>query len=406
MSTPYEPGAPAAPGDIPLCVPNLGGREWEYVKECLDTNFISSVGPFVARFEQLLAARIGGEVTAVATVNGTAALHLALLVAGVQPDDEVLVSDLTFIAPVNAIRYAGARPVFMDADPVTWQMSVPGLQAYLEASCELRNGELRSRLTGRRVAAVLPVHILGHPVDMQALRQVTTGYPLAIIEDASESLGAACHGRTTGGWGDVACFSFNGNKIISTGGGGMLVTARPDWAARARHLSTQAKQDPLEYVHDTVGYNYRLTNLLAAVGCAQLEQLEAFVTSKRRIAVGYREGLAGLPGVTLPVEAPWANSSWWLYTILIEAVNGGPDSRALLRTLATQGIQARPLWQPMHLSPAHADCGPQPPCPVADRLYRDALSLPSSTGLSAGDQARVVAALRAGLSREKPQGAN
>lgn len=395
MPTTFEPGAPVTTG-IPLCVPHLAGREWEYVKECLDTNLISAVGPFVEQFEAAMC-RFLGCPHALATVNGTAALHTALLVAGVRPGDEVLVSDLTFVAPANAIRYAGARPVFIDAEPGTWQISPAGVSDYLRLHCWCDNGVMRSRISGAPVRAIIPVHILGHPANMPSLLPLAREFGLTVIEDASESLGASCGGRPVGTWGDLACFSFNGNKIISTGGGGMLVTVRPDWARRARHLSTQAKQDPLEYVHDEIGYNYRLTNVLAALGCAQVEQLRHFVAAKRRLAAAYRQGLYGLPGVILPQEADWAYCSYWLYTIRLDPVRARLDRRALLHALAAEGIQSRPLWQPMHLSPAHAGCGPQMPCPVSEQLYQQSLSLPSSTSLTPQDQARVIAAVRRAL---------
>lgn len=387
----FEPGAPAAAGTIPLCVPEIRGNEWKYVKECLDTNFVSSVGPFVDRFETALADRVGVR-HAVATTSGTAALHIALLVSGVQPDDEVLVSTLTFIAPANAIRYVGAWPVFIDAEPDYWQIDPARVVEFVERHCRWQEGELRNQSTGRRVAAILPVHILGHPVDMDPILEIARTYGLPVIEDATESLGAAYKGRAVGSLGDIACFSFNGNKIITSGGGGMIVTHNEAWTRRAKYLTTQAKDDSIEYVHETIGYNYRLTNIQAAVGLAQLEHLDEYVTHKRRIATTYAEALLPIRGITAMVEAEWASSSSWLFTVLVDAAQFGRDSRALGRALAGRGIQTRPLWQPVHLSPAHR--GTQgPACTVAERLNRDAISLPSSVGLSASDQAAVVAAV-------------
>ncbi len=394
MSTRFEPGAPASRDSIPLCVPELGGNEWTYVRECLDTNFVSSVGPFVDRFERELAARLG-MARAVATTSGTAALHVALLVAGVQPDDEVFVPTLTFIAPVNAIRYAGAWPLFVDAEPTYWQMDVTKLAAFIEHQCGWNGRELRNRRTGRRIRAVLPVHVLGHPVDMDPLLAIARRYELAVIEDATESLGALYKGRPLGCLGDIGCFSFNGNKIITTGGGGMLVTRREGWARHARYLTTQAKDDPFEFVHSAVGFNYRLTNVQAAIGCAQLELLDEYIIRKQRIAQRYADALAGLPGVTVMPQAPWAGSTFWLYTILIEEAVAGVGSRPLLAALDTAGIQARPLWQPIHRSPAHQ--GDHEPCPVAERLNAQAVSLPSSVGLTSEQQARVINALLAVL---------
>jgi len=392
LSRSFEPGAPAAAGEVPLCVPTIGGNEWTYVKECLDTEMVSSVGGYVGRFEEACA-RLTGTRRAVATVNGTAALHIALLVAGVRPGDEVLVSTLTFIAPVNAIRYAGATPIFIDAEPDYWQMSAEQVRAYLATECSYDGSVLRNTRTGRRVAAVLPVHILGHPVDMDTLLSVAREYGLPVIEDATESLGAVYRGRDVGGLGDAGCLSFNGNKLITTGGGGMIVTNSHAFADRAKYLTTQAKDDPLEYVHGEVGFNYRLTNVAAAIGCAQTEQIGAFLGKKRVIAERYAEGLADVSGVTLMPEAPWARSALWLYTILVDEERFGMSSRELLRRLANDGIQTRPLWQPAHISPAHADA-PRFSCPVASRLHRDALSLPSSVSLNETDQARVVTAIR------------
>jgi len=376
---------------IPLSVPEIRGREWEYVKECLDTGWVSSVGSYVDRFEAAVAAAVGTR-HAVATVNGTSALHLALQVAGVEAGDEVLVSDLTFIAPVNALRYLGAHPVLVDAEPVHCQMD-PGLvRAFLQEGCERVGGTLRNRATGRRVAALLPVDALGHPVDLDPLLEVARPLGVAVVEDATESLGASYKGQPVGGRADIACISFNGNKVITTGGGGMLLTDREDWARRARYLSTQAKDDPIEFVHGEVGYNYRLTNILAAVGCAQMEQLEAFVARKRAIADRYREALAGVPGITVPGEAPWARSIYWMYTLLVDAEAFGMDSRALLKELGRRRIQARPLWQPMHLSPAHKGAALLGGA-VSERLNRTGLSIPCSVGLDERAQARVIEAI-------------
>lgn len=392
MSTSFEPGAPTPAGFIPLCVPEIRGNEWTYIKECLDTNFVSSVGAYVDRFERDIAACVGTRY-AIATVNGTAALHIALLVAGIQPDDEVLVSTLTFIAPVNAVRYVGAYPVFVDAEPDYWQMDTQKAIEFLERECLWGNGELRDKATGRRVKAILPVDILGHPVDMDPLVDITRKYNLAIIEDATESLGAKYKDRMAGQLGNIACLSFNGNKLITTGGGGMIVTDDEGWARKAKYLTTQAKDNPLEFVHGAVGYNYRLSNVQAAMGVAQLEKLDEYIGIKRRIAETYVEALRDVPGVTPMREADWVFSAFWMFTALIDAAQFGMDSRALLRYLDANKIQTRPLWQPAHLSPAHGGMHVTD-CAVAERLNRDAISLPSSVGLTREEQARVIAAVR------------
>lgn len=391
MSTRFEPGAPAPAGNVPLSVPQMGGNEWKYIKECLDTNWVSSVGPHVDRFEHEAAVLIGAK-HAVACVNGTAALHVALLVAGVTRDDEVLVPTLTFIAPANAIRYVGAWPAFIDAEPDYWQMDVRKVEEFLVQGCRFDGKELRNRRTGRRVSAILPVHILGQTVDMDPILQMARKFHLVIIEDAAEGLGAKYKGRMAGHLGDIACLSFNGNKIVTTGGGGMILSDNKTWADRARHLTTQARSDPLEYIHDEIGYNYRLTNVLAALGCAQLEKLDEYVAAKRRIASTYVQQLHEIEGLTPMREAPWACSTFWLFTILVDPVRYGISSRELLKKLASAGIQSRPLWQPLHRSPAHASC--RVDCPVADDLYSLGLSLPSSAGLTEDAQQRVIDCLR------------
>jgi perosamine synthetase len=387
--------APGAPPDasrlIPLAAPEIRGNEWRYVKECLDTAWVSSVGPYVDRFEEMVAEVVEAEY-AVATVNGTSALHIALLVAGVQPDDEVLVSTLTFIAPVNAIRYVGAWPVFIDAEPNYWQMDPAQVVEFLERDCLWHDGRLYNRRTGRRVTAVIPVHVLGHPVDLDPILAVAKKFGLKVIEDATEGLGATYKGHALGSLGDVGCFSFNGNKIITTGGGGMLVTNNEEWARKARYLSTQAKDDTIEYVHGEVGYNYRLTNLLAAVGCAQMEQLGTYVGAKRKIACRYADGLRDLPGIEAMTSAPWAASTFWMYTVLVDEQKFGMDSRQLMRVLGSLQIQCRPLWQPIHRSPAHISNG-APAMPVSEELARRALSLPCSVGLTESEQDRVIAAV-------------
>ncbi len=382
------PGAPPTEGFIPLSVPELQGNEWTYVKQCLDTGWVSSAGGFVERFERSVADAVGAG-HAVATVSGTAALHIALLVAGVEPGDEVLVSTLTFIAPANAIRYVGAWPVFVDAEPDYWQMDPAKALHFLERECEWRAGALHNRATDRRVRALLPVHILGHTVDLDPLREACRKYGLAMIEDATESLGAGYRGRPVGRLGDVGCFSFNGNKLITTGGGGMLVTDDAAAARRARYLTTQAKDDPVEYVHGAVGYNYRLTNLQAALGVAQMERLGAHVAAKRRIAAAYDDALQAVPGITPMREALWAQSAWWMYTVLVDERAYGIDARELMRRLERDRIQTRPLWQPLHRSAPHVTAYATD-CSVAERLNRLALSLPCSVGLTPADQERVV----------------
>jgi perosamine synthetase len=368
-------------------VPHLAGREWEYIKECLDTNYVSSVGAFVNRFERMVADTVGAQY-GVATVNGTAALHIALIIAGVEPNDEVVMPTLTFIAPANAVRYAGAWPFFVDADPDNWQMDPAAVEDHFHRDCKWVNGELRNARNGRRVKALLPVHILGHPVDMDRIRALAQEFKLAVVEDATESLGATYKGHPVGTLSDAGCFSFNGNKLITTGGGGMIVTDDEQLARRAKYLTTQAKDDPIEFVHGEVGYNYRLTNIQAALGCAQLEQLEGFLLAKRRIFDAYAEGLGSVPGITMMRESSEVTSARWLSTILVDPSAYGRDRHELREALAEVDIQSRPLWQPLHKSPAHSDGARD--CPVADSIQSRALCLPSSVGLEVEQQTAII----------------
>jgi perosamine synthetase len=398
MSIPFEESmVPTLERFISLCEPEIRGNEWKYTKECLDTAWVSSVGSFVDRFEKEVATYVGTR-HAVATVNGTAALHIALLVAGIKQNEEVLVSTLTFIAPVNAIRYAGAWPVFIDSESDYWQMDPQMLVEFLESKCHWVNGRLQNKNTGRKVRAIMPVHILGHPCDMGPILEAARKYDLVVIEDATESLGAQYRTHFVGQLGDIACFSFNGNKIITTGGGGMIVTDNKTWARKAKYLTNQAKDDPVEYIHNEVGYNYRLTNIQAAVGCAQMEMLDQFVEIKRLIAARYREAFRELSGITFMKEAPWAYSTFWMSTILVDESECGIDSRTLIRELQKRNVQTRSLWQPIHKSPIYEGLSGSV-CPVAESLNSQAISLPSSVGLSRVDQERVISSMEDLVSR-------
>lgn len=380
VQAPTSSDAPArrASRRIPLSEPWLAGNEWAYLKECLDSGWVSSVGPFVGRFEEAFAAFVGAP-HAVAVVNGTAGLHLALRAAGVEPDDEVLVPTLTFIAPVNAVRYCGARPVFIDADPQTWQIDVSQVERFL--------AEQKTRQ--RRVRAILPVHLLGLACDMERIRALAEQYHLKVIEDAAEAIGVRSHGRPAGTWGDIGVFSFNGNKTLTCGGGGMLVTRNPIWANRVRYLSTQARDDAREYVHNEVGYNYRLTNLHAAIGLAQLEQAERLLSRKRAIAAAYEQALRGIEGIALMPVPPHTEPAYWLYTILLRSGTTTAQRNRVLDRFAAEGLEARPLWQPIHTLPPYRGCqvvGGE----VAADLHARAVSLPSSPGMTGEELQRCV----------------
>ncbi len=392
MSTTYEPGGPVPPEMIPLCVPHIAGNEGKYVQDCIDTGWVSSVGAYVDRFERMIAEQMGTKY-AVATVNGTAALHMALKVGGVEPDDEVLVSTLTFIASANAIRYANAWPVFIDAEPRHWQMDPNLVQEFLTKQCEWKHGVLRNKLTGRRVRAIEPVHILGHPVDLDPILELARKFDLLVVEDAAEALGTRYKGREVGGLGDLGCVSFNGNKLITTGGGGMVVTNDEVLAAKVRYLTTQAKDDPIEYCHNEVGYNYRLPNLLAAFGCAQVERLADYIDCKNRVAAQYREELDSVPGLRHYEAASYADCTWWLYTVQIDPVEFGMTSRELRLRLQQCNIQSRPLWQAMHANPAH-QTAQAVLTGVADTLVAECLSLPCSVGITSEQVTQVCRTIR------------
>ena len=367
------------------------GNEARYLAECVETNWVSSRGPFVERFEQMLA-MVTGTRHAVACVNGTAALHVALLVAGVEPDDEVLVSDLTFIAPANAVRYCNAWPVLIDAEPEYWQMDPQKLADFLERECRASNGSLVNRTSGRRIRAIVPVHILGHPCEMDPIVGLARRYGLPIVADAAEALGTLYGGKPAAGFADVAALSFNGNKIVTAGGGGAVVTDNDALAERARYLTTQAKDDAVEFVHGAIGFNYRLTNLQAALGVAQLERLDVALESKRATAEFYDSALNALP-VARPRESAAARSSCWLYTVLVDEARSGVGRPALLKALAAEHIESRPLWRPISQQPPFARCQAYQ-CEVSPDLHRRSLSLPCSVGIAADDLGRVAAVMK------------
>jgi perosamine synthetase len=353
---------------VPLDAPNLGELEKEYVVRALESGYVSSAGPQVEEFEARFAWVVGAR-CAVATVNGTAALHLALRLLGIGPGDEVIVPALTFVATLNAVLYVGATPVVADVDPHTWNISVSSVEKALT----------------RRSRAVIPVHLYGNPVATDRLVSLARRHGLHVVEDAAEALGATYRGKHVGTFGDIGIFSFNGNKIITTGGGGMLVTDDPDLAERARLLVNQArKPGSSEYEHLEVGYNYRLTNLQAALGLAQLERLPEFLAVKRRNAALYRDLLAGVPGLSWQEELPGAESNWWLFNVLVEPELFGEDRVALARRLREAGIQVRPVFLPLPAQPAYRQYG-LGACPVAADIHRRGLSLPSASFLTEED---------------------
>jgi dTDP-4-amino-4,6-dideoxygalactose transaminase len=380
-----RPSTPA-PARIPLAEPAIGGNAGRYLAECLETNFVSSVGPFVERFEREFAAFIGSRF-AVACASGTAALHLAFHVLDIGPGDDVLVPTLTFIASANPIRYLGATPVLVDSEASTLDLDPAVVQAELER---------RARLGIRQPAAIEVVHLVGQPATIEPILAAAARYGVPVVEDASEALGATWRGgpfdgRQVGTLGRIGCFSFNGNKLITTGGGGMLVTDDERLARRARHLSTQARLPGRAYDHDEIGYNYRLSNLAAALGVAQLEQLPELLAGRRAVADRYDAALATIAGIGPARRPPGTDPTFWLYTAHLEA--GGPGRDVILDRLAADGIDARPLWTPLHhMAVNHG--APVLGSAVADAIFDTAVSLPSSSFLAAEAQDRVNAALR------------
>jgi len=373
---------------IPLCIPNLAGNEARYLQECVETNFVSSVGPFVDRLEEMVAAAAGAG-GAVATSAGTTGLHAALTAVGVGRDDLVILPTLTFIASANAIAHCGAEPWLMDVDEESWTLDAILLGKALARQTERKGGALVHRPTGRRVAAILPVHTLGLPADMDALTALASEYRLPVVADAAAALGARDRGRPIGKLGaQLSVLSFNGNKTVTAGGGGAVLGDDEALVALVRHLTTTARVGA-HYDHDRVGFNYRMTNLQAAVGCAQLERLDALVAAKRRIAAAYDAAFAGLAAL-LPLPAPpRARSACWFSGALL-ADGAAAD---LVPGLREAGVDARTFWKPIHLQAPFAGC-PRDPTPVSDRVWPAVLTLPCSTGLSESDQERVIAAVR------------
>lgn len=368
-----------AQDNIPLHEPHFGGNEWEYVKDCLDSGWVSSVGDYVNRFEQMLCDYTGSSY-AVAAVNGTAALHICLLLAGVKAGDEVLVPALTFVATANAVTYCNAIPHFVDVEERTLGLDPNKLKDYLKEISEFRGNVCYNRFTGRPIRAVVPMHTFGHPVDLDPLQELCERYNLVMVEDAAESLGSLYKGQHTGTSGLVSSLSFNGNKTITTGGGGAILTSSETIAKLARHMTTQAKTPhKWEFNHDMVGYNYRMPNINAALGCAQLEQLPGFIKKKRVLAQRYEVAFQDVPGVRFFTEADFAQSNYWLNVLLLDRELSS-DRDNLLEFTNDAGIMTRPLWTLMHKLVMYQDC-PRMDLSVAEDLESRIINIPSSAKL-------------------------
>lgn len=370
-----------------LSGPNISGNEWKYVKECLDTGWVSSVGAYVNRFEEMMASWTGCRY-AIATSSGTTALHIALLLAGVKRNDYVIVPNITFVASLNSISYTGAEPILTDIDEKTWQMDLSLLENYLERNTVIKGGECVHVKDKRVIKAIMPVHVLGNMADMKRLTAIADQFHLVVIEDATEALGSYCNGKHSGSFGLMGCFSYNGNKIITTGGGGMIVTNNEELAKRAKHITTQAKSDPFEYRHDEIGYNYRLVNILAAIGVAQMEQLPGFIQRKKEIDAMYKQGLEGVGDIRFQEGGECVDPNRWLFTFRTA------KQKELLAELNKADLQSRPFWVPMNQLPMFQkdiyvsvnDC--------SNTIYQECLSIPCSTNITGEAMKTVIEVIK------------
>jgi perosamine synthetase len=367
-----------------LSVPNISGNELKYVNECLETGWISSAGSYVNKFENMVADFVGAKY-GIATMNGTSGLHISLILNGVKRDDYVIVSNLTFVASANSIKYAGADPIFIDADPKTWQMDLDLLDNFFANKTSLNNnGERILNSDKRCIRTIMPVHIQGNIFDFDRFKSICSKYNMSYVEDAAEALGSTYKGKSAGTFGKLGVFSFNGNKIISTGGGGVIVTDDEIIAAKAKHLTTTAKVDPLSYFHDEVGYNYRLVNVLAAIGVAQMEQLPNFIIKKNFIGNFYKKHLSSIGDIEFQSVLENVKHNDWLFTIKTN------HQKKLLKYLNNNNIMSRPFWMPMNQLPMYANCLYVSENDISKLIHENCLSIPCSTGIRNDELDRVV----------------
>lgn len=367
---------------IPLSAPFFSQEEEKFVQTCVESSWVSSAGGWVGRFEKDLSNYCNTPYTVVLN-SGTSALHLALKAVGVQSGDFVLIPNLTFVATANAVSYLGAKPIMVDVDPLYWQMDIELLKDFIYNQCKATNEGLVYR--GRRVAAILPVHLLGYAMDIIALKELCDSVNIPLIEDATEALGSTLDGKALGTYGSLGCLSFNGNKIITTGGGGAVLGHQKDLIKHIQHIGNQAKQPESFYYHDEIGYNYRMNGLQASLGIAQLNKLPEILANKRKIYNRYQEAF---PRAIWPETLPNSQPNYWLNTLLVNSPS------AAIEALEAQHIQARPLWFPMNQLPMYKDCLYLNQADHSNYLHQHALSIPSSAGLSLRDQNRVISALR------------
>ena len=338
---------------VPLSVPRFIGNEKKYLEECIDTTFVSSVGKFVDRFEEEMALYTGTK-KAVVCVSGTNALHMSLMLVGVERDDEVLTQALTFIATCNALSYIGARPIFIDVDKTTMGLSPDAMKEWLVRNAEIKNGQCYNKHTGRRVKACVPMHTFGHPVRIEELVALCEEYHIELVEDAAESIGSRYKNRHTGTFGKVGAISFNGNKTITTGGGGMMLFQDEELGKQAKHITTQAKiSHRWEFRHDHIGYNYRMPNINAALGCAQLENLDKYIECKRQVAAEYEEFFKNIPGMEFFVDSEDTFSNYWLNAVILKDKEAQLD---FLQQTNDNGVMTRPIWELMNRLPMFEHC--------------------------------------------------
>lgn len=367
---------------IPLSVPNISGNEWQYIKDCLDTSWVSSVGSYVNQFERITAEYTGAKY-AVATSNGTSAIQIALILAGVKAYDLVIAPNITFVASINAIKYTGANPILIDIDFNTWQMDVDLLEEFLINNTVIENNTCFYKATRQIIRAILPVHVLGNMGDMDKLISLSKQYHLTVVEDSTEALGSYYKGKHAGTFGLLGTLSYNGNKLITTGGGGMILTDDEGLAKKAKHLTTQAKAKPDEYFHDEIGYNFRLVNVLAAMGVAQMEQLTTFLKRKAEIKAFYNARLSKIEGFVNQEILADVNPNYWLYTIKI------PHAKSLLAHFKNLAIEGRPFWVPMNQLPANESDLYYTKTDVSNQIYDTCVSLPCSTNIT-NEQLEIV----------------
>lgn len=372
---------------IPLSVPNLAGNEWKYIKECLDTNWVSSVGSYVNKFEESLVNYTGAKY-AISTVNGTAALHISLLLSGVETNDYVIVPNITFIASLNSIKYCNANPILIDIKEDSWQMDLDLLEDFLAKNTMISGSKCLLKKNKKRIKAIMPVHVLGNTLDMDRLLKLAKKFKLVVVEDATESLGTFYKGKHSGTQGLFGCLSFNGNKILTTGGGGMILTNNKLLAKKAKHITTQAKSHPFEYLHDDIGYNYRLVNILSAMGVAQMEQLEGFLTTKQLIAETYVKQLSSIPGIVFQKANPEAKVNNWLFTIRCK------NQKGLMKFLLENNIQVRPFWVPMNKLKMFKSDIYITKNKISETIYKSCVSLPCSTNLQPKEQDFVISKIK------------